>query len=595
MTNSDLGAFTSVWVIDTEFRQKDGERNEPVCLCALEVRTGRRLELFFDRHHDNPFDYSDTLFVCYVASAEWKTFISLGWSLPPNVVDLYFEHLNTVNGLWYDNCNLRLTTTGLADAMAFYGLDGLSCVEKQEERDFILSRTSYPPEAQRHILSYCWKDVEGTAMLLGEMSAELDLDQALLRGAYSRSVAWMEHNGLPVSPLYREVDEHRQALQVEIARKVEDAHGYGVFEIQGRTRPTPVFKQRRFDALVERSGLTDVWPTTPRGHYSTRDKDVFRPMAKLHPELEPLRQARKSIKSLGLFGAAIGTDCRNRAPVHPFGTVTSRNNYKAAQFALSRPHWVRNLIAPPEGHALVYGDIVAAEAGIAADASGDPELIRIYNSGLDPYIEFAKSAGALPPDTFRDEKNRPDIEAMRDLYKVADLGTKYGIGGASLATNLGAPAWQADLIIAEHKRTYAAYWAWAYAQIERAYQAGYIETAFGWRMVVERMTKRNTILNFPQQATCAELMRLTCILLEERGLGPMLCATHHDAFYLECPEELADQVSAELQSCFQDAAGVVLSGRVALRLNLGVVHTGGQYADKKGTEIWSIVKDFLKQ
>jgi hypothetical protein len=75
----------------------------------------------------------------------------------------------------------------------------------------------------------------------------------------------------------------------------------------------------------------------------------------------------------------------------------------------------------------------------------------------------------------------------------------------------------------------------------------------------------------------------------------MLCATHHDAFYLECPEELADQVSAELQSCFQDAAGVVLSGRVALRLNLGVVHTGGQYADKKGTEIWSIVKDFLKQ
>ena len=88
--------------------------------------------------------------------------------------------------------------------------------------------------------------------------------------------------------------------------------------------------------------------------------------------------------------------------------------------------------------------------------------------------------------------------------------------------------WQADRIIASHKRTYATYWAWAEAQIEQAYRVGSVSTAFGLQMAVDHYTNRNTVLNFPQQAACAELLRLTCILAEERGMGSMLCATHHD-------------------------------------------------------------------
>jgi DNA polymerase I len=334
----------------------------------------------------------------------------------------------------------------------------------------------------------------------------------------------MEHNGLPVSPVYGKVKEYRNDLRLEIARQVEMTHGYGVYEIEGQTSPQPVFKQRGFDALIQRLGLAEIWPQTPRGHCSTEDENVLEPMAKRYPELQPLRQARKSIRNLNLFGTRIGEDGRNRAPVWPFGTVTGRNSPKTSQFILNRPHWVRNLIAPTEGHALVHADIVAAEVGIAADASGDPELLRIYNSGLDPYIEFAKSGGALPSDTVRDKANRPDIERIRTLYKVADLAIKYGIGGATLASNLGIPLWKADRIIASHKRTYATYWAWAEAQIEQAYRVGHISTAFGWTMAVDPGTKRNTVLNFPQQAACAELLRLTCVLAEERGLGSRLCA-----------------------------------------------------------------------
>ena len=184
------------------------------------------------------------------------------------------------------------------------------------------------------------------------------------------------------------------------------------------------------------------------------------------PDLEPLRQARKSIKALGLTKTILGKDNRNRAAIFPFGTVSGRNNPKATQFILSRPHWVRNLIAPAEGRAIVHADIIAAEAGIAADLSGDPELIRIYQSGADQYLEFAKSAGVVPRDAVRDKRS-PELEAMRDLYKVALLGIQYGIGAGTLSQNLGILLWQAERIIASHKRTYATYWAWVDAQIQR--------------------------------------------------------------------------------------------------------------------------------
>lgn len=317
-------------------------------------------------------------------------------------------------------------------------------------------------------------------------------------------------------------------------------------------------------------------------------------MCKLHPDLEPLRQARESIRVLSLSQTILGKDNRNRAAILPFGTVSGRNNPKATRFILSRPHWVRNLVTPMKGRAIVHADIIAAEAGIAADLSGDPELIRIYQSGADQYLEFAKSSGAVPEDAVRNKK-KPDLEAQRGLYKVALLAIQYGVGGETLSQNLGAPLWQAQRIIASHKRTYATYWAWVDAQIERAYQQGHIATAFGWTLAVMYDTLRTKLLNFPQQATCAEILRLTCVLAVERGLGPMLCAPHHDALYLECDERNAKRVAAELEACFRDAGEVVLSGRVQLRLETGIVCHPDHYCDDDGKEIWEIVIKFLKE
>jgi hypothetical protein len=114
-------------------------------------------------------------------------------------------------------------------------------------------------------------------------------------------------------------------------------------------------------------------------------------------------------------------------------------------------------------------------------------------------------------------------------------------------------------------------------------------------MVVDRRTSHNTLLNFPQQSACAELLRMACIFAEERGMGRMLSAPHHDALYLECAHEEADQVAADLAKCFQDAGEVVLSGQVRLRLKTNIIRYPDHYEDEKGKGIWDIVMAFLAE
>src|SRR5918993_4791427 len=62
-----------VWALDFEFLAGDGERPEPVCLVARELRTGRLLRCWRDElvGRAPPFRTdAGTLFVAYYASAE---------------------------------------------------------------------------------------------------------------------------------------------------------------------------------------------------------------------------------------------------------------------------------------------------------------------------------------------------------------------------------------------------------------------------------------------------------------------------------------------------------------------------------------------
>jgi hypothetical protein len=94
--------YREVWAVDFEFRAPDGERPEPLCMVARELRGGRLVELWADELRAcpmPPFDVGpDTLFVAYYASAELGCFLALGWPMPARVLDLFAEFRVATNG-----------------------------------------------------------------------------------------------------------------------------------------------------------------------------------------------------------------------------------------------------------------------------------------------------------------------------------------------------------------------------------------------------------------------------------------------------------------------------------------------------------------
>ena len=85
-----LDGFQEIVLVDFEFQSGHGERPQPVCLVAWELRSGRKLRLWRDQFGPAPPYRTDanTLFVSYYASAELGCHLALGWPTPVRLLDL---------------------------------------------------------------------------------------------------------------------------------------------------------------------------------------------------------------------------------------------------------------------------------------------------------------------------------------------------------------------------------------------------------------------------------------------------------------------------------------------------------------------------
>jgi len=158
----DAWPYREIWAVDFEFVAKDGERPEPVCLVAWELRSGRKIRLWRDEFDKAPpYEIGlDVLFVAYYASADIGCHLALGWQKPARILDPFIEFRNHTNGL------PTPAGKGLLGALAYYGLDGIDVIEKSAMRDLILLDGDRSAQEQAAILDYCESDVAALARLL---------------------------------------------------------------------------------------------------------------------------------------------------------------------------------------------------------------------------------------------------------------------------------------------------------------------------------------------------------------------------------------------------------------------------------------------
>lgn len=563
--------FREIWLVDFEFMAPPGERPTPLCLVAREYRSGKLLRVWLDDASPLPCPIPtgpDVLFVAYYASAEIGCYLAMGWPLPCRVVDLYAEFRNLTNG------KPTPCGAGLLGALAWFGLDAIEASEKEELRALALRGGPYTQAERVALLDYCQTDVDALARFLPVMAPTINVAHALNRGRYMAAVARMEWHGVPIDAdrlaMFR---EHWIAIQSRLIVAVDA--DYGVFD--GRT-----FKTDRWAAYLVASGIP--WPRLESGALAL-DDETFRQMAKRYPrEVGPIRELRHTLGQLRLNELAVGADGRNRCLLSPFRARTGRNQPSNSKFIFGPSAWLRSLIKPEPGRAVAYVDWSQQEFAIAGALSGDAAMMEAYASG-DPYLTFAKQAGAVPPDATK--KSHP-VERTR--FKVCALAVQYGMGEQSLAASLGEPEIVGRELLRLHKQTYPTYWRWSQAAVDHAMLFRRLHTVFGWNLFVGPDANPRSLANFPCQANGAEMLRLACSLIVERGIR--LLAPIHDAVMVEADANEIDDVVAATQAAMCDAGRIILDG-FELRTDADVVVYPDRYSDERGVEMWGRVNGIL--
>ena len=567
-----LDQFREIWLVDFEFMCPPGERPTPLCLVGREFRSGRLLRVWFDDSTDPPQcpipTGPDVLFVAYYASAELGCFIANRWPLPCRVIDMYCEFRNLTNGL-STPCG-----SGLLGALAWFGLDAIDAAEKDEMRELVMRGGPYSTAERVALLDYCQTDVDALARLLPKIAPTIREDHALSRGRYMNAVAHMEWNGIPI-------DVNKLGLLLENWGAIEDRlidainPQFAVYD--GRT-----FKADRWAAYLRMHGIP--WPRLETGGLALDDK-TFRQMAKCYPQqVGPIRELRHTLGQLRLNELAVGVDGRNRCLLSPYRARTGRNQPSNSRFIFGPSAWLRSLIKPEPGRAIAYVDWSQQEFAIAAALSRDAAMMEAYSSG-DPYLTFAKQARSVPA-----EATKESHPSERAQFKLCALAVQYGMGEQSLALQLGEPDIVGRELLRLHRQTYPAYWRWSQGAVDHAMLFRRLNTVFGWNLCVGQDANPRSLANFPCQANGAEMLRLACCLIVDRGVR--LLAPIHDAVMVEGPAAEIHAVVAATQAAMREAGQIVLSG-FDLRSEAKVVSYPDRYVDERGAVMWKTVNEIL--
>jgi DNA polymerase I len=566
-----LADFQAIWILDTEYRAPAGELPTVHCLVAREVHSGELVRLSdadLAFAPEPPFDIGpNTLLVGYYLPAEYSCFLQLGWPRPVNSLDLCTEYK------WHRSGINDGHPRDLIGTLNHFNLVDYTPTNKDRWREVAMRGSPFEDIEMRGLMDYCQQNVDATAALLRAMEPYLDLPRALLRGRYSWTVAQMEENGTPIdTELLAELRDNWDDIEDGLIVSVDKAHIY----VDGS------FNEKRRGAVVARNGI--AWPKLPSGRLCL-DNDTFRQQARAHSIVAPYHELRTSLSKLKLHKLAVGKDGRNRCMLSPFGANTGRHTPSNAAFIFGPATWIRGLIKPQPGTALAYVDWKQQELGIAAALSKDQALMQAYTSG-DPYLTFARMAGAVPPNATK--KSHPE---QRAVYKVSMLAVQYGMGAKALAQQTATLGIQAQKLLQAHRDAFKDFWAWSERVQNTAFATGRLTSRFGWQRRASSMDSPASIRNFPVQANGAEMLRLARMRMI--AVGVRVCAPVHDAVLVEVERKHAKEQVEVARTAMRWASEQVLPG-FALDTDVKLVTAPNRYMDiERGKAFWNVIMRIL--
>lgn len=319
------------------------------------------------------------------------------------------------------------------------------------------------------------------------------------------------------------------------------------------------------ELLFEKLGLPPVKKT--KTGYST-NADVLEKLKNKHPIIPAILDYRmltklKSTYADGLI-KEIGSDGRIHTTFQNLVTATGRlssaePNLQNIPVRTDLGAEIRKMFVPKPGCVLVDADYSQIELRVLAHIADDTVMREAFCSGVDIHTVTASQVfGVCPEDV---------TPLMRRHAKAVNFGIVYGISEFSLAEDIGVSRAEAKEYINAYLANYSGVRLYMKKVVEDAREFGYTKTLYGRRRSIPDLKSSNfnvrqgaerIALNTPIQGTAADLIKLAMVdvekALEQAYPDAQLLLQVHDELIVECPEEIALQVSELISSRMEQVA-----------------------------------------
>ncbi len=325
---------------------------------------------------------------------------------------------------------------------------------------------------------------------------------------------------------------------------------------------------------------------THRG-YST-DAETLQELSALHPVIDKILAYRQVSKLHSTYIDGLlrltGRDGRIHSwfdqTIAATGRISSSEpNLQNIPVRTEMGREIRRAFIAKPGCVLIDADYSQIELRLLAHLSGDGAMCDAFIRRQDIHARTAAEVYGVPIE---------DVTAqMRSSAKAVNFGIVYGISDFGLANNLHISRKEAGEFIDRYFARYPAIRRFMDTCVSQGKQEGYSVTMYGRRRPLPELSSANynrrqfgerAAMNTPVQGAAADIIKIAMNAvhkaLRDHALEAKLILQVHDELIVECPEHEAEQVSALLSSCMENAANLAVP-------LVADVHCGRSWFDTK--------------
>ena len=331
-------------------------------------------------------------------------------------------------------------------------------------------------------------------------------------------LARMEQNGVRIdSEALRLSSVVLTGEMIELEKQIHELAGYE-FNVSSPAQVGEI--------LFDRLKLDEKAKKTKTGQYSTSE-DVLEKIRSKHPIIGKILDYRGLKKLLSTYIDALPQLInQSTGKVHTSfnQTVTSTGRLSSTNPNLqnipirdAQGKEIRKAFIPDDGCVFLSADYSQIELRIMAHLSGDANMLEAFNSGHDIHAATAAKIFKKPIEEVTSD--------MRRKAKTANFGIIYGISTFGLADRLSIPRSEAKELIEGYFTTYPDVKRYMEEAIQRAKEAGFVETIFGRKRFLADINSQNSIvrgyaernaINAPIQGSAADIIKIAMVKIQSR-------------------------------------------------------------------------------